>query len=244
MPVFVSQEGLFNLQYYKYSGEDRSLLVKYIFSKFWNTIVEYLPKKLAPNVITLLGGIFMVIAFIPYILYVTPTSPIPLWIHLLTVLCIFLYQTADNLDGKQARRTQSSSPLGELFDHGVDSIMIGIFAFIITLTLQLNNYYVLLISVFLNYIFYLSHWDEYHVGILILGYIMNPTELQIGTMGLLLLEGFCPALFNITIFKYTVNQWIAIGIVASCCIGALYYMIHVIISIIHYGNHSILKAFI
>lgn len=27
----------------------------------------------------------------------------------------------DGCDGKQARRTQSSSPLGELFDHGLDS---------------------------------------------------------------------------------------------------------------------------
>ena len=30
-------------------------------------------------------------------------------------------QTLDNLDGKQARRTGSSSPLGLLFDHGCDA---------------------------------------------------------------------------------------------------------------------------
>jgi hypothetical protein len=29
-----------------------------------------------------------------------------------------MYQTLDALDGKQARRTKTSSPLGELFDHG------------------------------------------------------------------------------------------------------------------------------
>lgn len=29
------------------------------------------------------------------------------------------WQTLDALDGKQARRTGSSSPLGQLFDHGV-----------------------------------------------------------------------------------------------------------------------------
>lgn len=32
---------------------------------------------------------------------------------------IFTYQTMDNLDGKQARRTGSSSALGEVFDHGM-----------------------------------------------------------------------------------------------------------------------------
>lgn len=29
-----------------------------------------------------------------------------------------MHQTFDAVDGKQARRTSSSSPLGELFDHG------------------------------------------------------------------------------------------------------------------------------
>jgi phosphatidylglycerophosphate synthase len=31
-------------------------------------------------------------------------------------------QTFDAVDGKQARRTNSSSPLGELFDHGCDAL--------------------------------------------------------------------------------------------------------------------------
>jgi ethanolaminephosphotransferase len=29
-----------------------------------------------------------------------------------------MYQSLDAIDGKQARRTQTSGPLGELFDHG------------------------------------------------------------------------------------------------------------------------------
>ena len=36
--------------------------------------------------------------------------------------CLWLYSTFDNVDGKQARRTGSSSPLGELFDHGCDAL--------------------------------------------------------------------------------------------------------------------------
>ena len=31
---------------------------------------------------------------------------------------LFIYQSLDAIDGKQARRTGSSSPLGEVFDHG------------------------------------------------------------------------------------------------------------------------------
>ncbi len=35
---------------------------------------------------------------------------------------MIFYQTLDNMDGKQARRTGTSSPLGMLFDHGCDAI--------------------------------------------------------------------------------------------------------------------------
>lgn len=35
---------------------------------------------------------------------------------------MFTFQTLDAIDGKQARRTNSSSPLGQLFDHGCDAL--------------------------------------------------------------------------------------------------------------------------
>ncbi len=49
----------------------------------------------------------------------------PRWAALLCAVGIFVYQTLDAIDGKQARRTNSSSPLGELFDHGCDSLSTG-----------------------------------------------------------------------------------------------------------------------
>ena len=43
--------------------------------------------------------------------------------HLLTALSVFAYVNLDCMDGKQARRTGSSSPLGQLFDHGCDALV-------------------------------------------------------------------------------------------------------------------------
>jgi phosphatidylglycerophosphate synthase len=37
-------------------------------------------------------------------------------------ILIFAFIVLDNLDGKQARRTKTSSALGMLFDHGCDSL--------------------------------------------------------------------------------------------------------------------------
>ena len=45
--------------------------------------------------------------------------------YFLTGLGSFIYQSLDAVDGKQARRTDSSTPLGELFDHGCDSVSTG-----------------------------------------------------------------------------------------------------------------------
>lgn len=42
--------------------------------------------------------------------------------YFLTGFCLFAYQSLDAIDGKQARRTKSATPLGELFDHGCDSV--------------------------------------------------------------------------------------------------------------------------
>jgi phosphatidylglycerophosphate synthase len=45
----------------------------------------------------------------------------PAWVNYYAAAAIFIYQTLDALDGKQARRTGTGSCLGELFDHGCDA---------------------------------------------------------------------------------------------------------------------------
>lgn len=52
-------------------------------------------------------------------------SQAPRWACFLCALGLFIYQSLDAIDGKQARRTGTSTPLGELFDHGCDSISTG-----------------------------------------------------------------------------------------------------------------------
>lgn len=52
----------------------------------------------------------------------TPAYPAgsgPRWLYYLNGFSVFWYLHLDCLDGKQARRTKSSSPLGQLFDHGM-----------------------------------------------------------------------------------------------------------------------------
>lgn len=48
------------------------------------------------------------------------------WVALVVGISHIAYITLDNMDGKQARRTGTSSPLGQMFDHGCDAITFSI----------------------------------------------------------------------------------------------------------------------
>lgn len=41
----------------------------------------------------------------------------PSWVYYSFAAGMWMYSTMDNVDGKQARRTGTSSPLGELFEY-------------------------------------------------------------------------------------------------------------------------------
>lgn len=86
---------------------------------------------------------------------------------------VFLLLHIDGVDGKQARRTNSSTPLGELFDHGLDSwaciffvaTVYSIFGREESGVSVATLYYILWVVLFS---FILSHWEKYNTGILFL----------------------------------------------------------------------------
>lgn len=98
------------------------------------------------------------------------------FLHTGTDVDLFSWQcvsVADGVDGKQARRTNSSTPLGELFDHGLDSW--SCVYFVVTVYsifgrgpsgVSVFVLYLLLWVVLFSFI--LSHWEKYNTGILFL----------------------------------------------------------------------------
>ncbi|CAD8205485.1 unnamed protein product [Paramecium octaurelia] len=125
--AFISNTGLENLKKYKYVSGGYSYLDNKI-NPFWIFVSELYPTWLAPNLITFIGFITMILACIFQVFAdMTLTQEIPTWTFYFMAFAIFAYQTLDATDGKQARRTQSSSPLGQLFDHGCDSFIMQFF---------------------------------------------------------------------------------------------------------------------
>jgi len=86
-------------------------------------MVCYLPDWIAPNTITLLGFMHTVAPFLLlfYIAELDLLGDVPNWFFFLQAYSFFAYRMLDEMDGKQARRTGNSSPLGLMFDHGCDA---------------------------------------------------------------------------------------------------------------------------
>ena len=56
-----------------------------------------------------------------------PAGEAPRWVFFLGGFAVLAYLHLDCIDGKQARRTKSSSPLGQLFDHGKTFLLLCIY---------------------------------------------------------------------------------------------------------------------
>ncbi|CAH1256458.1 CEPT1 [Branchiostoma lanceolatum] len=121
VPV-LSEAQLKRLEEHKYSVSGVSVTER-VLQVLWSWLVERLPMWVAPNLLTMAGFVINVVTSLMLICYApTAKEEAPVWVYMSCAVGWFLYQCLDGMDGKQARRTGSSTPLGELFDHGSDAI--------------------------------------------------------------------------------------------------------------------------
>jgi len=168
----LSPQQLKRLSEHKYSAQDKSILDELFMHKFWSWLVLKYPLWLAPNVITLFGLLLNVTATV-ILSYYSPDAKqdAPRWTYFLCAVTLFAYQSLDATDGKQARRTNSSSPLGELFDHGCDSLSQVFVSLQICLAVRLgeNPSFVVYVFILAVTLFYCAHWQTYVSGTLRFG---------------------------------------------------------------------------
>ncbi|PNY26771.1 CDP-alcohol phosphatidyltransferase class-I family protein [Tolypocladium capitatum] len=174
----ISDEALIHLKSYKYSSVDKSPVSKYILGPWWNAFVEFLPLWIAPNMVTLLGFMF-ILANVGLLVIFMPdlVGPGPAWLYFSFASGLFMYQTMDNVDGKQARRTGTSSGLGELFDHGIDSLNCTLASLLETAAMGLGTSHAGVFTALCPCLpMFFSTWETYHTHTLYLGVVNGPTE--------------------------------------------------------------------
>lgn len=169
-PVVLSTRALEGLRAYKYKPGGYTWL-DHAHQPFWNWLTEQLPMWLAPNLITLTGLIWLFAAYAGMWYYAPEfLGPAPRWAYLLNGIAIIVYTNLDCIDGKQARRTKSSSPLGQLFDHGCDALALHVMLALVQSALSHSSGLLSSITIFaVNLPWLSSHWEEYHTGVLMYG---------------------------------------------------------------------------
>lgn len=206
---YIPEPMLENLKNYKYSATDKSLVSRFILNPFWNWLVTLWPLSVAPNTITLTGLSIVFFNFLT-LLYYDPLFLVerdgydepPRWVYFSWGIGLFLYQSLDAIDGKQARRTGMAGPLGEMFDHGCDALNTTLECLLSSRALGLGrSWWTVASQVATLANFYLTTWEEYHTGTLYLSYFSGPVEGILMIVGIYFVSGFYgPQVWNNKIF--------------------------------------------
>ncbi|XP_067409981.1 ethanolaminephosphotransferase 1-like [Emydura macquarii macquarii] len=198
-PQYVTAQQRAGFCRYQYSAVDTNPLSIYVMQPLWNRIVKIVPLWIAPNLLTVSGFLIILINYFLLSFYdwdytASGASPgiVPTWVWLFGACTTFCAYALDSIDGKHARRTQSSSPLGELFDHGLDSWTTSLFILSFFSVCSRDNgrtgisvytMYISLSIVLLNFMF--SHWEKYNTGVLFLPWGYDLSQVILITMYLL-----------------------------------------------------------
>jgi len=198
------------LQQHKYN----SLSISYadaFMQPWWNFVVGLMPMWIAPNLITIIGLAVNVFTSLIHLYYCpTATEEAPTWVPLSCALGLFIYQTLDAIDGKQARRTKSSNALGELFDHGCDSMSTIFVTLAGACSMGMGHiqYFMMFECFMASSLFYLAHWQTYVTGQMKFGKF-DVTEAQIAMMAMQTVTAFLGTNFwSWQLFGFMALRWI------------------------------------
>jgi len=184
--VVISKDGLEHIAHHKYVAGHYTYLDSFC-NPLWTKLTELLPMSLAPNMVTTLGGLHCLISYCTVWFYSKDyNKPVPDWLVLLCAYCTFAYYTLDCMDGKQARRTGTSSPLGQLFDHGFDCICnlshVSNVAMFTSCGTNEECFWFFAMQGSLQFSFFMAQWEEYYTRVLphAVGNYCGVTEVNYG----------------------------------------------------------------
>lgn len=119
---YITKDGEEAIRRFKYKGGDLSISYHYVWSPLAEFVLNFIPANWAPNSITVVGFLGHILGTLILVSQGSFRDPAPAWAMALYGFTVFVYQTLDNVDGKQARKIQNSTPLGMIMDHGCDGL--------------------------------------------------------------------------------------------------------------------------
>ncbi len=204
----LTQDGVENIANHKYKPGHYTHLDN-ILNPFWTYITDLLPMSIAPNLVTAMGGMCCALSYVT-LWYYSPNldQAVPSWVVFLSGVCAIAYYTFDCMDGKQARRTGNSTPLGQLFDHGFDCLCLLSHVSSLSGYLMMGgSYWYIIMQMSLQFSFFMAQWEEYYTNILphAMGNWFGVTEVNYGVGLMAILNSFID---REKFWMGTVQEWI------------------------------------
>jgi len=131
---------------YKYRVKDFSVVTPWFRETVVRPLLAYVPWRIPANHITLGSNFFMFAALLLSMLSVENR-----YVFLVVPILVFGYVIGDHLDGMQAKRTGTSSALGEFFDHFLDIFNNGILVMVVCSLMDVSPW-IFIICLSISYI--------------------------------------------------------------------------------------------
>ena len=163
----LTQVDLENMKNHKYHSTGYTT-VDNLMNPFWIKCASLLPYKFSPNMVTVTGLFCQFLSIFVISTYdLTLSAPLKWYVYFFCAFMLFMAQTLDAIDGKHARNTNRSSSLGQLMDHGCDSMDNFLFTIILAQAhLFGGNIHTILLQIGIQYPFYAYTLEEHFSGIL------------------------------------------------------------------------------
>ncbi len=166
-----------------YRSDDRSLLLPAYRRFVVDPLVPLIPASVSPNAITHAGHLVNLLG----VALLVTTWPARGWPFVAAAALLQLYILCDNADGAHARRTGRTSPLGELYDHGLDILNVIYMGYLSALALGASPLEWVLIVTFVAGAGSVTYWEQAETGVFRLGAI-NQIESGLVLSGSLLVS--------------------------------------------------------
>eukprot|EP01022_Parablepharisma_sp_SALTPOND_P029839 TRINITY_DN746_c0_g1_i6.p1 TRINITY_DN746_c0_g1~~TRINITY_DN746_c0_g1_i6.p1 ORF type:complete len:433 (+),score=-4.37 TRINITY_DN746_c0_g1_i6:118-1299(+) len=162
----LDQRALDQLKAYEYSTSGGTYLDKSL-RPFYKLIAQHIPHSISPNMITFTGFITILTALSVVLMQdIGLNGNVAQSNYYMLGAALLAYQTLDALDGIHSRNLGTPSPLGKLFDSGLDSFLHPLIIVAQVQALGLGNTEIALWYFYgITIAFFTSEWQLYYTGI-------------------------------------------------------------------------------
>ena len=151
---------------YNYASQDESLVDSVLCGKILPKVIEHVPFGLPANIITICSNTCVFIAFLIAMLSTKGITKV--WFAIPFLIPAYLF--GDCLDGMQARRTKTGSPLGEYMDHFLDCFVNAELIIPVLVCYKIVNPWIVFVILCKAYITQaVAFWERYKNGHLYFG---------------------------------------------------------------------------